>query len=383
MDSENQTNPEKFQQRISQFLSPGYWNIAENISKKTGYNFILNWALESEEIEKKLNYSPDVQKLGIFHGYKHQDQLSGMSTKMSEIYRSAYLRVLEKCFKSGNISEKNFLELAYMTLPIDLSLWNINSERAPYWWPKFDETDWVNENNIDEVNDRLFLKIEKKLKEKNETALLAIDGAINSPNGWSGRLTSSIRIIGFAFLENYENNFIESEIAKFVINMPSLNVILPEEKPFRFLDSYENFLDHPSPFFVFNGITGFHLTSYMRIFPVCLWQWYRFYNGPPLGLSSELMENISIKNKDGRWRYFKGDSVIAECHDWLEGLHERVKNNEIIPYGRFIQVSSEFLSEYLEEKGVNLGYAVEITHNIQKYSHEEPKYLKTYKILKV
>jgi len=381
MDSEMQIFPEKFQQKINQFLNPGYWYIAENISKKTGYNFILNWVSESEEIEKKLNYSTNVQEMGIFHGYGHQAQLSGMSTDMSEIYRSAYLRVLERCFKSGHISEASFLELAYMTLPIDLSLWNVNSGRAPQWWPKFDEMDWINENNIDDVNERLFLKIEKLLKEKNEIALLAISGAINSPNGWRGRLTSSIKIIGFAFFENFESNYTKSEIAKFILNTPSLNVISSKEKAFRFLESYENYFNYPAPFFVFKGITGFHLVSYLRISPVCLWQWYKFYYGSPLGLSSELMENISIKIKDGRWRYFKRDSFIAECHDWLEGLHERVKTDEIIPYGRFIEVSSQFLSEYLEEKGCNLGYAIEITHNIRKYSHEESKIVKTYKII--
>ena len=381
MDSETLKIPEKFQLKICQFLSRGYWDIAENISKKTGYNFILNWASESEEIEKKLNYSTNVQEMGIFHGYGHEAQLSGMSTDMSEIYRSAYLRVLEKCFKSGNISEKTSLNLAYMTLPIDLSLWNVNSGRAPQWWPKFDEKDWVNENNIDDVNNRIFLKIENCVKEKNGTVLLAINGAIKSPTGWSGKLTSSIKIIGFAFLKDDANDFSNPIIAEFILNTPCLNITSSTEKPFRFLDSYKEYIDYPTPFFIFNGITGFHLICHMRIEPVCLWQWYRFYYGLPLGLSSELTQNVSIKNKEGKWRYYQGDSQIAECHDWLEGLHERVQKNEIIPYGRFIEVSSQFLSDYLEGNGCNLGYAIEITHNIRKYSHEEPKIVKTYKIL--
>jgi hypothetical protein len=91
--------------------------------------------------------------------------------------------------------------------------------------------------------------------------------------------------------------------------------------------------------------------------------------------------STSIKVETGTWKYYQGDSSVAECSDWLEGLHERVMPGENIPYGRFIEVNSHFLSDSLEKNDCRLGYAIEITHDIRKYSHEEPKILTRYKII--
>lgn len=72
---------------------------------------------------------------------------------------------------------------------------------------------------------------------------------------------------------------------------------------------------------------------------------------------------------------------IAECYDWLEGVRERVKIDESIPYGKYIQMNIPYLLNYMKENDLKIGYAVEITHDIRKYSHEDPKYLKDYKII--
>jgi hypothetical protein len=379
---EGYTTPEKFGQEVRQFLSRGYWWDAKEISKNTGFNFIENWAATSNEIIKKLHFSMNVQNIGSYHGYQHQPQLIGLSSNMSEIYRSAYLRVLEHCFKTGLLSDDNF-NFVYSTMPIDLSFWNVKTGRCPQWWPQLNLSDDITERNIDQINTQITSNLKRFLQEQSDLKVLAIDGAIKPFTGWTGKITSTIKLIGFSYSNYNESNIDETEFAQYILNPPICFIVPSVNRPFRFLELDDQRVENRSPFFLYSDVMGSHLIDRFYLFPICQWQWYRFIMGSPIGLSSELTMNASIKVKDGIWGYYQGDSCIAECCDWLEGLHERVREGEIVPYGKYIQIDAPHMLKYLEKSESQLRYAVEITHDIRKYSHEEPKLVKSYKIITI
>jgi hypothetical protein len=379
---EGYKRPEKFEQQIRQFLSLGYWENAKKISKKTGFNFVENWAFTSDEIKNRLLVSSYDQNIGSYHGYQHQPQLISLSSEMSEIYRSAYLRVFDHCYRIGLLSDDD-LYLIYSTMPIDLSFWKVKTHRCPSWWPKFNNFDEITEKNVDEINNQIFANLEQFLKEQSEFQVLSIEGAIKPFTGWPRKITSTIKLIGFSFETVSECDIDEPDVAQCLINPPIILVSPSASKPFRILEIGDQHIESRSPFFGFSDFYGSHLVDEFFLIPYCQWQWYRFIMGSPVGLSTEFGLDISIKIQDGTWKYYQGDSFIAECCDWLEGIRERVREGEFVPYGKYIQMNSLFLSEYLKVNELKMGYAVEITHDIRKYSHDDPKYLKGYKIITI
>jgi len=379
---ENYQTPDKFEQEICQFLSPGYWQNAINISKKTEFNFIQNWAATSDEIKNRLHFSTNAQKIGYYLGYQHEPQLIGLSSNMSEIYRSAYLRVLEHCFRTKLLSAEDF-DYIYSTMPIDLSFWNVKTDRCPQWWPQLYLSDDITEKNVDEINTQIISNLERLLNKQKDFKILAVDGAIKPFTGWTGKITSTIKLVGFSYSTFNEYDIDETEFAHYIFNSPICFVVPSVNRPFRFLELDNQHLEDRPPFFIHSNIMGSHLIERFYLLPISQWQWYRFIMGLPLGLSSELNTNTSIKIEDGTWKYYQGDSDIAECCDWLEGLHERVRVGEIVPYGKYILINTPYLLKYLEKSESQIRYAVEITHDIREYSHEEPKIVKYYKIITI
>ena len=375
--------PENFGQDIRQFLSPAYWENAKELSDETGFNFVGNWAATSDELKNELHISYNVQNIGFYHGYQHQPQLLAMSSNMSEIYRSAYLRVFDHCYRVGLLTDYD-LNSIYTTMPIDISLWNVKIGRCPPWWPQINFSEEITEENIDKLNIKVISNIKQFYKEQDVFKILAIEGAIKPFSGWNGKVTSTIKLVGFSYANCNEGDFDETQFAQYILNRHPFSVISPLEiKPFRFLESNQH-IEINSPLFIWHRkIIGSHLIDNFYLSQYCLWQWYRFRMGLPIGLSSELSMNTSIKIQDGHWRYYQGKSLIAECHDWLEGLYERVSEGAIIPYGRYIQIDPSFLKDYLDNNESHIKYAVEISHDIRKYPHEEPKILKNYKIITI
>lgn len=374
--------PEQFEQQIRQYLSISYWKNAKKISKKTNFNFIENWAYTSNEIKKILHVISHDQHIGLYQGYQHQPRLFGFSSDMSEIYRSAYIRVFDHCLKNGLLSNDD-LYLIFSTIPIDLSFWNIKSNRCPIWWPTFNNAEEITDINVNEINTRIFTNLEQFLKNLNEFQILAIEGAIKPFIGWPGEITSTIKIVGFSYTFVNECDIDEPDIAQYLINPPIILVSPSANKPFRILETDDQHIESRSPFFGSTNFYGSHLVDEFFLTPYSQWQWYRFIMGSPMGLSSEFGLDISIKVQDGTWKYYQGDSFIAECCDWLEGIRERVREGEFVPYGKYIQMKLSFLSEYLKANELKMGYVVEITHDIRKYSHDDPKYLKGYKIITI
>ena len=103
---------------------------AQKIEEKTRKQVIKIWAYNAEMLAKKENIELN-SDLYFYGRHKNDKLLIGFSTKVSEIYRSAFLRVLHGFHSEGLISRVFYLKYSFATLPIDLSFWNILPNRVP------------------------------------------------------------------------------------------------------------------------------------------------------------------------------------------------------------------------------------------------------------
>ncbi len=104
-----------FRKHATGFLAPIYHTRAEQIESRGGRGFIKQSAFTSDEIISANNIGQD-SNLGHFQGREGDVTLTGMSTKLGEVYRSAFIRVCQSFFMTGYIGELTFILSTYTQL---------------------------------------------------------------------------------------------------------------------------------------------------------------------------------------------------------------------------------------------------------------------------
>lgn len=66
---------------------------------------------------------------------RSQEVFCPADTRISEVYRSAFLRALAWAYLRGSLGEEEALFFASKTCPVDLALWRVSFGQAPSWWP--------------------------------------------------------------------------------------------------------------------------------------------------------------------------------------------------------------------------------------------------------
>ena len=124
-----------FEKYITNFLPPIYDHLAKQIEQRTSFPFRLQWAFEWKSIVNNYGIIPSTGSMNHFWGAEHSGiRYSPIDTEMSEVYRSAYLRVLAYAVQYGYMEEAALL-LAAKACPIDLELWKMPPQKRPSWWP--------------------------------------------------------------------------------------------------------------------------------------------------------------------------------------------------------------------------------------------------------
>lgn len=63
------------------------------------------------------------------------------------------------------------------------------------------------------------------------------------------------------------------------------------------------------------------------------------------------------------------------------GLKERYKPNYEIPYGTYLEMDSDHLTEHFSRNSCKLGYILEINHYYREKSYSDPEILKNTEFL--
>lgn len=375
-----QSNP-FFIKYIKTILAPIYFSRAMAITKRTDYPFIENWSYTAEVIakEEKTKLNPN----GDFYGHtKNGKFLIGFSTKVSEIYRSAFLRVLYDTYVNWLIPLDFYLEYALATLPVDLSFWKIKSNRMPKWRPKLTNDGTVESKETDLALIKFKEPIENIVQYKQDgNIILGAEGAICPVDGWQKSPSYSFTLIGFGYKVLGKDLPIPEEIAQAIFNIPQTLLIPTSDKPLSFLEN-PNYLDLHSDAIKIKDLLIFPLITRNRDLTIGLWQYFKD-KGSSLNVVDELRSNLKVKIKDHWWIYEdKDDNEIVVFEDWLEGLQERYEFEMPIPKGQQTLINEIFLIKKLKENGLNLWYILETTFRTRKYIYDDIKIVNNFKFLR-
>lgn len=370
-----------FINNIKTILAPFYFDKAQEIEKRTRLPFLKLWAYNAETIaqENNIRFISNVD----FYGHNENGKfLKGFSTKVSEVYRSALLRVLYGLFVSKLIYKGSYLMKAFSTLPVDLSFWDIIPNRAPKWWPKLIESKTDNKEKISTIQFKEPIDDISKYKEDNKI-ILAAEGAIEPAEGWTEAPTHSFSLIGFGYKVLDADLPEPEEVAKKILYVPQ-TLIYPTKAdyPVRFLKNSVHFDIHSDSSQI-NDLAVFPLVSRNTMLTINYWQDFRNMF-QTFNINENLREGLVNVLESSKWLYNdKDNNEIVIFEDWIEGLQERYAFKMPEPHGHCILIDDKFLAEKLKANGLRLGYVLKTTFRSQKYSYDEVREIEDFKLVEV
>ena len=374
-----------FEKYINTFLPPIYLNRAKKINPYKGKDFVKQWAFTAKEIAKEANVKFNANQCYYYSQYKGADLLRGFSSRISEVFRSAFLRVLHFYYINECVPTDFYLEYAYATLPIELSRWKIGTNRCPNWWPKF-KIDPDHKTGKDEI---LQLQLEAPIQPSrildNEKVLLAAEGAIKPSMGWENDPMHSFSLLSFGY-KVLGNELPSPEEVIDAINYHSHLILIPSitKRPFHFLENKDIFLTTDTDEYLqIKDLIVYPILSREKDLAIGLWQYFRdFFDG--LNLRPELTENLNLTLTKNSWVYRdKSGSIYAEHRDWIEGLKERYDHDLPIPYGNFLTIDKGHIQSWAQQNNLRIGYVLRIVNRFKEYSYADVKEFKNTEFIDV
>jgi len=373
---------EFFVKHIEGFLAPFYKDRSDEISNKTGIDFFKQWAYNSQELAKECGIKEEIGDVAHFTGYNYP-KMTGVSSILSEIYRSAFLRVLQSFYDNYLMETDAYLGYSFATLPVELSYWRIMPNRAPEWWPRL-KYSTPKETYKKEIVKFSFQTndIEKIIQKRGEIVLLGLKGTIQPMDGWSkGVLDTSIRLIGFGYKVIGTDIPEAKNVANEIFWRPQ-HVIIPSQasRPFNILQSFQEQLPIVTKPIEAMDLILHPLVGNAKDLVIALWQWFRDYN-PFYILHYQLARNLQVKLEKKRFVYLQNDKPVAWSQDWSEGINE--KTDLETPHGTFIEIDSSFLNEYLDKHDLRLGYLAKTMYKFRIDSFDNEQIIEDYQLIGV
>jgi nucleoside-triphosphatase THEP1 len=357
---------EFFARNAKHYLGQSIWNNG----KKLGPAFMTEWSALSDQLAKKTAAVADIYSFGRFRNkYGNKSVLGAMNAQLTDVYMSAYLRLVQSYYRKSLINRDFLLDYSLRTLPIDLSLWSVAPNRAPEWWPEIakgnkDEPKTVVELNYQEG-------IEKIIGHRDGNTILFLEGPLRPSTGWNGdTLDCSITLTAFAYRSEGPNLPTASDLCDNLLHRPRwLNIPTRAKYPLAVLEDMSLLIPAGEDTLEFSDLEVMPLVLRVHDLTSCVWQWFRRYP-PPVAIGS-LVEPLLVKMHADHWNYFSDNQAIATYRDWTEGLSERFNPEMPIPFGRYLEVSSEFIKKWLVERNLRLGYVYRVEYQFKEKDWDE------------
>lgn len=369
---------EFFQKHIRSFLPPYYSNQAAEIDHKFNIPFTRTWAFNSGMLAKKLGIEESSEVLG-FMGSPGRDMLLTFSSNLSEVYRSAYIRTLDYFHRIGRLPEDWFLDESLATIPIDISLWQINPVRRPNWWPSVPGA--LSDKNL------IGLAFEDKCRDaispQAGKVILGLSGAVVPPTAEDSS-TASVQLIGFAYRIHGPKMPTAEMVAE---TLPKYCELTPPTKlktPVSHLESFADHIPRTTTSFRVEDLEIRPLIGPFRMSTHPMWQWFRMQDGTPHGLDCGTFPGIQIRLQRDAVGFYFGGSEVGMTQDWTEGVMERSPDGARTPSGQFTTISEDFLGEALSRMGLKLGYLLKMDASIKPSGYGKPRqYYEQCRLLRV
>ena len=363
-----------FRRYITLFLVPYYVHEAEGIESRTSFRFTDMWSYEADRLMDESGIAREAGEAPDFVGGRLDPVVSSFSSKISEVYRSAFLRTLNHCFSVGMIDKDPYLDAAFKTMPVELSSWKLRPSRMPDWWPTA-ITKVADDGKSDSIIGVEFdREIDRVCEGIGNDLILGMTGPAKcTDEKESHKHSLRITIVGFAYHTLGSDIPSADSLAKQLLYKPGKFMRSSTAKrPFHFMESQGDHVQVPEGRLEIGDLVCEPLVARANDLTINLWQSYR--DVLTFLLADSLSNNLRLSLDQNRWVYSEDpDQIVASGYDWTNGIGERRNLGDNQQFGTYLTCDKRFLEDYLSRTGMRLGYLCAINHSYRKYDYEEPE----------
>ncbi len=125
-----------FAHYVDNFLPPGNADLIRIIERQERVPIWRQWAFEWQRLLTALGITPTRRELDEWHRrLPGGERYAGIDTRLSEVYRSAFLRAAAWAAGQG-VHPAVVQFMAARACPLDLDLWRVTPQVRPLWWPQ-------------------------------------------------------------------------------------------------------------------------------------------------------------------------------------------------------------------------------------------------------
>lgn len=357
---------EFFTEYISTFLPPIYLMRMQRLSQKLGRNLVAAWAWESQNLAKEAGVEERLRDFGYFLGGNHNPALIGAASKLSEVYRSAYLRVLAWLRTRDDISEEAFVSHSLFTAPADISMLAISPGAPPKWWPKIslsnDADPQATIASLAAVSDLAGKELQQ------DWLIFAAEGAVLEDDA-SENASMHFSLLPFGY------RILSAELPKPEEIFDLINGCGAESvtTTLAVLDAKRHAFVMPADDFNFGGVAVLPVFARLKDDSQNVWNWFRGYHEPFLLCPPALSPKYSFGYNSGSWFVETSGGKIAVGQDWRVGSLERKENGFSPLHGQYLTVHSDWLQATERDHDIRIAWVSRIKYAYRRQSYEKPK----------
>lgn len=370
------TPPLFFSRYLRAFLPPYFADTAERIGKQSNVDFTQLWGWESARLMACEGISEVVGDVGNYASGSYHNYLNGATSMIAEVYRSAFLRTVAWFRLSGLIDRNDYIEYSLKMCPVDPSIWEIESQSAPSWWPR------VSSSSPDIETLPEWDQCEGLLgKEFGGGRLVAAEGAVIPsldrpltaseftllPMGYSveGPETPEASQVFHALRGCVWLKFPQSERPLVIFDGKDMRGWIPLH------DSKDSIAD----------LTVRPLVGRVRSLNINQWHpWHGCH--PPFFPSVNLATPNGRPCKDSTsWFYETEGQKVFWGHDWKIGSLERSSKGQYMLHGQYAIAERKWLELRLDDQGLRLGHILRISIQHRKNEYDEPQIFHSFKYI--
>jgi hypothetical protein len=351
-----------FTENIRGFLPPYYFDQASEIANRSGFDFVKDWAFESDQLIDELGVK---EELGSAAGYMNdhsEGPIYSFSTKLSEIYKSAFIRVAKHYFDRGRMPDWKYYNLSDKTVPIDLSFWAIAPRKTPSWWPQNIEASVMSDYERGISTFSVDGKLET-LPNFDGKIVIGLDGAVKPKEGWQKGI-SRTRVCLLSFLYEVKGPKLPSaeEIISKIEYLPDF-IVPPStsENTIAYLRNTNCVVLEPEPIEI-SDIIVHPMLGRVHQEVINIWQWWRGYHST-FSPKSDLGKCVGVESAKDCWEYFGKSKVsIGQSVEWIDGLLERASTSHEAPHGTYYLIDKKYLDSVVQKSRLRMAHVVQFSH---------------------
>ncbi len=350
-----------FQKYCTIYIPPIYEIHARRIERKYGIPFYKHWAFEWKTILENIDRKPSPEPLH-FRGRPEDENYGAIDFVLSEVYRSAYLRTLAWAVGTNTFREEDATYLAIETSPIDPSLWKVQAQPKPKWWPISKPTSAVIDTVVADIWQQLSSLWDETQKSQNEWIIAQADGRVCQTDS-----IYDLEIRGF-FQKCCGNN------------KPDLKEILKKTgRRIPYVTSsigVDGYINHESTSKFLESIGDWDvLPAACQVWPYTTprWQSRRLERGVWIPAPFLVSTAFKMECMSESLNVFESEDIIAKWQDWNWNLREKNRANLTPSTGEYLLVDRAMIERFTENEKYRFCWICQLTQYYREHSHQEYK----------